>query len=265
MHPIEHLRYVARARGADPVALVRETSYAVASMGFDPAGLVVACRRIVERHPACGPLWWLAARLVSETDPSRLAWSVADELDEDTTSQELAAAIPDDATVVVVGDPGPIGDALVRRGDLEVLVVDSMHEGSSMLRRLERADVPSEPVPAEGAVSAVGVADLVLVEAAAVSPERALVPLGSSAVAIAGARAGVPVWLVAGTGRRLPDGFVVAMAERVDAGRPAWGREFEVLALDVVDHVVGSDGVRPVDSITPECPFTPELLRTSPI
>ena len=25
MHPIEHLRYVARARGADPVSLVRET------------------------------------------------------------------------------------------------------------------------------------------------------------------------------------------------------------------------------------------------
>ncbi len=61
MHPIERLRYVARASGGDQRMLVRETAGALRGLGFDPAGLVVACRRIVERHPNSGPMWWLCA------------------------------------------------------------------------------------------------------------------------------------------------------------------------------------------------------------
>ena len=41
MHPIEHLRYVARAQGADPTSLVEETAHALGSLRFDPSGLVV--------------------------------------------------------------------------------------------------------------------------------------------------------------------------------------------------------------------------------
>ena len=63
VHPIEHLRYVARAQGADSASLVEETAMALGSLRFDPAGLVVACRRIVERHPFNGPLWWLCSGL----------------------------------------------------------------------------------------------------------------------------------------------------------------------------------------------------------
>ena len=33
--------------------------------GFDPPGLVTACRRILDRHPLSGPLWWLAARVLT--------------------------------------------------------------------------------------------------------------------------------------------------------------------------------------------------------
>ena len=69
MHPIERLRYVARARGADAESLVRETAGALRGLGLDTAGLVVACRRIVERHPTCGPLWWLCARMLTSSDP----------------------------------------------------------------------------------------------------------------------------------------------------------------------------------------------------
>ena len=47
MHPIERLRYVARASGASQRAIVQETASALASFGSDPQGLVTACRRIV--------------------------------------------------------------------------------------------------------------------------------------------------------------------------------------------------------------------------
>ena len=103
MHPIEHLRYVARARGADPASLVRETAHAMSSMRFDPSGLVVACRRVVERHPECGPLWWLCAHLLTAQEPFQLAWELADEIDDDATADALAAAIPDDAVVLTIG------------------------------------------------------------------------------------------------------------------------------------------------------------------
>jgi hypothetical protein len=66
VHPIEHLRYVARAQGADPASLAAETAHALGSMHFDPSGLVVACRRIVERHPFTGPLWWLCSSTLTE-------------------------------------------------------------------------------------------------------------------------------------------------------------------------------------------------------
>ena len=54
MHPIERLRYVARASGAPQGVLVQETATALASFGSDPQGLVTACRRIVWRQPTSG-------------------------------------------------------------------------------------------------------------------------------------------------------------------------------------------------------------------
>ena len=69
MHPIERLRYVARSSGADQALLVRETAGALAGLGFDPPGLVTACRRILDRHLASGPLWWLCARVLTANDP----------------------------------------------------------------------------------------------------------------------------------------------------------------------------------------------------
>ncbi|MGH9208547.1 MAG: hypothetical protein ACRD1G_18670, partial [Acidimicrobiales bacterium] len=65
MHPIERLRYVARADGAGPSALVRAAAGALAGFSGEPVALVTACRRLVDRHPAVGPMWWLAARVMA--------------------------------------------------------------------------------------------------------------------------------------------------------------------------------------------------------
>ena len=91
--------------------LVRETAGALRGLGFDPAGLVVACRRIVERHPSSGPLWWLCASVLAAPDPYRCAAALADDIEMDPTPDLLVDALPDDATVCVVGWPDLIGEA----------------------------------------------------------------------------------------------------------------------------------------------------------
>ena len=64
----------------------------------DPANLVVASRRIVGRHPEAGQLWWLCSRLLVADDPSRLAWELADVLDDDPVVEVLARELPAGAT-----------------------------------------------------------------------------------------------------------------------------------------------------------------------
>src|SRR5207302_8864404 len=99
MHPIERLRYVARSSGASQEVLVRETAGALAALGFDPPGLVTACRRILDRHPMSAPLWWLSARVLTANDPMGEAWLAADEITADRTGEQLAWELPDEATV----------------------------------------------------------------------------------------------------------------------------------------------------------------------
>lgn len=245
--------------------MVRETASAVRGLRLDPAGLVVACRRIVERHPASGPLWWLCARLLVSGDPFGEARSLADEFDADPTPDVLHAAIPEGATVVTVGFPEQAWRPLTRRGDVYVLAVDAGHRASSFVQRLERADVACDLVPAEGAAVAVASAGLVIVEADAVGSARGVVPMGSAVAAAVASAAGVPVWLVAGRGRRLPDPMIEAMIARLGAGR--WDHDHETLPLRLVTDAVGPHGRARMSpaAVAPECAMVAELLRTSPM
>jgi hypothetical protein len=267
VHPIEHLRYVARARGADPAALVRETAHAMSSMRFDPSGLVVACRRVVERHPECGPLWWLCANLLTAQEPFEMAWELADRIERDTAGDALAAAIPDDSVVVTIGWTDICARALCRRGDVTVLVVDSRDLGSSLVQRLERHDVPCELVAPEAIGRAVSAAGVVLIEPHAASVERVVAPVGSAAAVALAASSTVPVWLVTGVGRRLPRELVAAIDERLGAGAVPWELDTDTFDARCVTHVVDGRGVVPAgpDALAAECPMVPELLRASPI
>lgn len=270
MHPIEHLRYVARAQGADPTSLVEETAHALGSLHFDPAGLVVACRRIVDRHPFTGPLWWLCATVTTSSEPFEAVWELADEIRSDPTGAELAAALPDDAVVATIGDPDVVGGGLIRRGDVRVLALDAGHTATSFVRRMERYDVDVEPVDAGVAGVVANRAHLVLVEALAVDSDRAVVPAGSSTIAASASAWGTPVWLVAGVGRRLPSGYIDAMVDRLDAlavDIDAWELGVEVLPTSMFTDVVGPHGKVPMGppAIVAECPLAHELLRQSPI
>ncbi len=267
MHPIERLRYVARARGADPEALVVETASALRGLGLDPSGSVVACRRIVERHPTCGPLWWLCSRLLTGPDPARAIRAAVDEITTDPTAGRLADALADDVTVATVGWPLLISDALVHRGDVRVLAVDADNLTSQFVQRLERQDVDCELVPTHAAAVAAAEADVVLVEAEAVSTEHALVPIGSAVLAASAALVGTPVWLVAGCGRRLPSPVLDVIVERARPPHDPFAAEVEVLPVSAAGSVVGPAGriPRTPDALRPECELAPELLRPSPI
>jgi len=262
---MERLRHVARASGADPSALVEETAAALAGVAADdPVGLVPACLRLVERHPSNGPMWWMAARVLSAADPVVEAWVVAEELRSDPTSQRLVAELADDATVTLVGWPAQAAACLHRRGDLEVLVVDAGGEGSVLARRLHRAGLDAVEVADTGLAAAVAVSDLVVLEALAAGPTGAVSAAGSAAAAAVARHALVPVWLVAGTGRVLPERLWEMVLARLDAsGYEPWDRAEEVVAADLVDLVIGPDGPDPPAAGLGRlsCPVAPELLR----
>ena len=162
MHPIERLRYVARASGAPQRALVQETATALASFGSDPQALVTACRRIVWRQPSSGPLVWFCARVLTAGDAASEIWEAAGQMQADRTAGQLAHALPQDATVTVLGWPDEIGEALPRRGDLDVLAVDTRGEASGFVSQLWRQDVDAADVAQAGLGAAVASSSLVL-------------------------------------------------------------------------------------------------------
>jgi hypothetical protein len=263
VHPIERLRYVARASGASQQAIVQETASALSSFGSDPQGLVTACRRIVSRQPGSGPLVWFAARVLTAGDPGHEIWVAAGEMQADATASVLRHALPEEASVTVLGWPDEISAALPRRGDVHVLVIDTFHEATAFVSRLRREDVDAVDVPMTALAAAVVASDLVLLESSAVGPNEFLAVSGSRAAAAVARHAGVPVWLVAGVGRLLPRRMWEGLRIRVEAVDEAWDASEEFVPLDLVDRIVGPAGPEPVDAALrrTDCPVAPELFR----
>jgi len=265
VHPIEHLRYVARASGADPSLLVQETASALTGvLRVEPAGLVPACRRLIERHLSVGPVWWLAARVLTAPDAAAAARAASAEIEADPTAGALAHALPDDITVTIVGWPDLAGVGLRRRGDIEVLIGDAGGEGPVLARRLDAVGIDSVVVPDAGLAAAVVVSDLVVVEATAAGPGGILAALGSHAAAAVAAHRAAPVWAVAGVGRVLPAALWDSLLQRLDQG-PAepWDRPVELVPASLQTAVVGPGGlVDVVEGLAQAtCPVAPELLR----
>ncbi|MGI8791963.1 MAG: hypothetical protein ACR2H3_02085 [Acidimicrobiales bacterium] len=264
MHPIERLRYVARAgSGAGPSLLVREAAAALASIGHDPAGMVTGCRRLIARHPTAGPLWWLAARVLHAQNPADEAWVAAQEIDEDRTDGVVAAQLPDEATVVVLGWPELVAEALKRRGDIEPLIVESGGEGYDLARRLARYDVDAVHIPESGLGAAVRAAGLVLLEASALGPDTFVAPLGSHAAAALAVSLDIPVWVVAGVGRVLPARLYDALVAQAELDADPWDLADEVVPLSLASSVIGPGGPTPPDEAPKraDCPIALELLK----
>ena len=252
---MERLRHVARSEGIDPTIVVAETVDAVTSLRPTPSELVPLCRNLVERNPTCGPLWWLCARLLAKPEGLAEAWHLVDEIEGDDTPARLADALPDDVTVLTVGYPAMTARALRRRAGVSVVAGLTGEDGGRMVRAMDRAGVDVEPVLPEAMLDAMRRVDLVLLEADACSTVTVVAPMGTGLAAVAAAAIGVPVWLVAGRGRRLPVPFVEAIGRRLDA-------EHEEFPTSYLVKVAGPEGVVPMssDALQAECPAIPELL-----
>jgi len=111
--PFERLRAIAR-HGGDDRTLVTEAADCLAEFDDDPAGLVVACRRLLHHHAECGPLWWLCARVLAAAQTSEAAWAAEQLVRDDRTPARLAALLPfpHDEPIAVVGWPELVGEAL---------------------------------------------------------------------------------------------------------------------------------------------------------
>ena len=263
MHPIERLRYVARAGGVDQSTLAREAADALASLTDDPAELVTACRRMLHRHPMAGAMWTMSARVLTATDPMLAAWDVADELRDDPTGDRVAFALPDGARVAVIGWPDVAADGFGRRGDIEVRVIDAYGEGAGLARRLMQSDVDVVEVPLTGLGQAVVTADVTIVEAAAAGPGGLVSAAGAFAAAAVARTAGREVWAVVPRGRALPEPMFTALLGRMSDDDP-WELDEEHVPAEVLTHYVGPEGRSAVaDGLRADCSMAPELLRAA--
>ena len=237
---------VSAMAGEAPTTAAREAASSLSAMAHEPAALVTACRRLVQRQPTCGPLWWLGARVLSAADPTP-----------DALAAHLAEGV---RTVAVVGWPELAAQALDQADVARVLVVESAGDGAILVRRLCRAGLDATLVPARGSAAAAAAADLVLLEAEVAGPDAALAPAGSRAAAAVGRHAGVPVWLVAGVGRVLPPSLWSAARASVE-GEDPWEAAQEHVPADLVEVVVGPAGPEPPGArlVRADCDPVPEL------
>lgn len=274
MHPIEHLRYLARAGYADAPELVAETASALRGLGFDHANLVLTCRRIVERHPTCGPLWWLCAELLTALEPRDTLRRCVDGVRGDSTpahlAEHLATQWADGGMVAVNGWSWEIALALVSSFGFEVCVIDGDNGADHMVRVLDRNEVVTHLVEPQRAAAAVGECDVVVVSGSFVGPDVLWAPVGSAQLASVAYCAGRDVVATTPIGTRLPRVFVEAIVQMVDDDTrgEAWYRDVEAIPFALVTTVVGSSGVESTARIAstglvPEAPVATELTVRS--
>lgn len=235
VHPIERLRALARAREIDQSRLVAEAASVLGSFGDDPPGLLTSCRRLLDRHPSAGALWWASARLLAAGDVWAESRAVAEDLSGRSVATTLCLDLPDRVVVAVVPDVAGgsdlARDLLAWRDDLVVA------HGPGALH----AD-RDEP-------------RVLVVEAGAAGPGGFLAPPGTADEIAAARDAGVPVWLVVEVGRRLPGRLFDVVVGRAAAAPGASGR-VEVVAIGEAERVVEPRRV--------DCPVPPELLQVRP-
>ncbi len=264
MNAIEHLRYVARASGAEVGSLGAEAAYALGSVARqEPRELLTASRRLLHAQPSIGPLWWLCARLALSSDPAGTAREAAEELTHDRTAREFAHALEDNAVVALPGWPDTALRGLRRRGDSAALVLDVEGQGFGAVRFLEDADVEASSVDAHQLAGIVGEADLVVIEAAAAGDAALITDVGAYGLAAVAKAQNVPVWAVIPVGRHLPEPYFEEILMRIhNPNTPAWFTAHDVIPYGLIDTVVTANGAKGIAELgTSDCPLAPELLR----
>jgi hypothetical protein len=192
MHPIERLRWIARADGEDAATIATEAAWTLGELAVDePAAVLTACRRLLERHPACGPLWWVAAHLTASDDPFETARRVSAELYSDTVPDRLAEAWRANFTatdVICVTSPSDLArEALSRRRPYPVRLVAGLRTLRHDLRGLGAVTDEVSGFEAADAVEALDGCAVLVVEASMAGSTGVLVPAETAEVVRAAA------------------------------------------------------------------------------
>jgi len=265
MHPIERLRWIARADGESAASLASEAAFTLGELAeAEPAAVLTACRRLLERHPSCGPLYWTSARLLAAADPSVAAQQAASELWNDETAEHVArelAATFTPGTVLATAEPAElVAEALRRRGRFSVRYVAEFSSLRLGVRALASVADDVTGFDRDECEEALEGAEVAVVEALAAGPALVLLSPAAAALSREAAASDVPVWLCVGAGRALPAGLAAAAA-RASLGAGA----AEVLAPDEFNVALGPDG--PADPAVvvsrATCPPGTELVGRS--
>jgi hypothetical protein len=247
VHPIERLRHVARAGDVDPVMLAQEAAEALGSLTYEAQALVPACRRLIEAHPSCGPLWWVAARVIVADEPFDAAYAAIEALEDDPTADELAASFPAGASVVIPAKTA-LAVALNMRPDLLVTVVGMPYRLNEVLRRLSRvADVvgiDQRDFDADGAEMMGEGPHLLVVEALAAGPSGFLLDRDQVALASSPVLSDTPCWVTTGVGRVLPAELFAEVLHRTVSPGATEQSGFEIDDEDDFALLRGSVGER---------------------
>ncbi len=261
VHPIERLRYVARAGGFDQLDLAREAADALGALWGESAEMVNACRRMLHHHPLAGSLWVMATRVLISSDARSATWEFLDELAADSTSEHVASALPQAATVAVIGWPDLALQKIHKRSDVSVRVIDAYGEGAGLARSLLEQGVRVEEVPFTGLGQACSTADVVIIDAEAAGPQSLVAPAGSYAAAVCGVNGGKQTWAVIGHGRALPEQYFKVIEDRLTMDNPLEADD-EIVPMSAVSCVVGPNGLTDSERAAREdCVVAAELLR----
>ncbi|MFM7060410.1 MAG: hypothetical protein ACKOZL_04395 [Actinomycetes bacterium] len=254
MQPFERLRAAVRwSSGLDEWSLLAESIQCLAGFGDDPAGLVMACRRLLVHHPSRARLWWVCARVATAIDPVEAAWDAWDRLELDATPSRISAAVGTvSGPVVSLGWDDTVETLARTRPDLEVLAVRT-GDDAGLSMALRRSEIGARVVD--------------VIEATALEPAAVLVPVaaaGAGTVLLAPEaartlellRSAAPALLVAPLGTVLPEGLLGAYG-RANDGRVA------SVPFDSFAGALGPTGLQdhrnfPNRRDTPEAP---EFLR----
>jgi hypothetical protein len=260
VHPIERLRWIARARGEAPATLAAEAAWTISELAVDdPAAVVTACRRLVQAHVTAGPLWWVAATVLAASDPDQASRRAVDDLLSDPTADNLGEALSHrfggEATLVVVCPAETVLESLSRLPSSVARVVGPHGARRAEVRRFEEVVATASGWDFDEAHGAVAGADAVLVEAFAAGPAGIVAPAGTAVVVEAAREASVPLWAVVGVGRLLDGQLLAEMLRRA-------GEDADLVTPAMVEAVVAPSGLEePAEALGRQlCPEAPELL-----
>lgn len=260
VHPIERLRWIARARDEAPATLAAEAAWTISELAAEePHAVVTACRRLLQSHVTVGPIWWVAATVLVAPDTEDAARRAVAELCADPTADLLAGALASrfagDATVVVACPADTVREALGKHPSNDVRVVGSSPGLRGQVRAFGGLVEHASGWELEEAIEAVDGAAVVLVEALAAGPSGILVRSGFESLVDAARDATIPLWGVAGVGRLLHPQLFEEMRRRA-------GDDVELIDPTTLEAIVGPSGLEdPLEGLVQAtCPAAPELL-----